>query len=128
MPSDPYYKSQHWKKLRARRLATDGYRCIVPGCGQRATTVDHIKRRRDSGADTLENTRSLCDEHERSIKEMSDGRRRNGGKLVVKGCFADGSPRDPNHPWYTGGPKQRAAPPSLAVHPPVGHPWLTGGR
>jgi hypothetical protein len=86
MPSDPHYKSQNWKKLRARRLAMDGYRCIVPGCGQRATTVDHIKRRRDSGADTLENTRSLCDEHDRSIKEMSDGRRRNGGKLIVKGA------------------------------------------
>lgn len=35
-------------------------------------------------------TRSLCDDHDRSIKEMSDGRRRYGGKLIVKGCFPDG--------------------------------------
>jgi hypothetical protein len=50
VPSDP--KSKHWKKLRARRLAMDGFRSVVSGCGQRATTVEHIKRRRDGGADT----------------------------------------------------------------------------
>jgi hypothetical protein len=30
----------------------DGFRSVVSGCGQRATTVEHIKRRRDGGADT----------------------------------------------------------------------------
>jgi hypothetical protein len=30
--------------------------------------VDHIKRRRDGGPDTIANTRSLCDDHYRSIK------------------------------------------------------------
>ncbi len=103
MSSDPYYKSKHWRRLRELRLALDGHVCVVPGCGKRANTVDHIKRRRDGGGDTIANTRSLCDDHDRSIKEMSDGRRRNGGRLVVKGCFPDGTPRDPSHPWYTGG-------------------------
>jgi len=25
-----------------------------------------------------------------------------------RGCHADGSPRDPRHPWYQGPPKERA--------------------
>jgi len=101
--SDPYYQTAAWRKLRAQRLALDGHKCVVPGCGRRANTVDHIKRRRDGGADALTNLRSLCDQHDRSIKEMPSGKRRNGGKLVVRGCFADGTPRDPKHPWFTGG-------------------------
>jgi 5-methylcytosine-specific restriction endonuclease McrA len=103
MPSDPYYRSPHWRRLRAARLKLDRNTCVVPGCGKRATTVDHIKRRRDGGADTIANTRSLCDEHDRAVKERPDGKRANKGKLVVKGCFPDGTPRDPSHPWYTGG-------------------------
>jgi 5-methylcytosine-specific restriction endonuclease McrA len=103
MPSDPYYSSPHWRRLRAARLKIDRNMCIVPACGQRANTVDHIVRRRDGGADTVSNTRSLCAEHDASIKELPSGNRRNSGKLVAKGCFADGTPRDPNHPWYTGG-------------------------
>jgi 5-methylcytosine-specific restriction endonuclease McrA len=102
---DPYYLSTHWKRLRAARLKMDGNRCVVPGCGQRATTVDHIKRRRDGGLDVLSNLRSLCDEHDRMVKERPSGKRANAGKLVVRGCFADGSPRDPAHPWYRGAPR-----------------------
>lgn len=105
MPDDPYYKTKHWRELRAARLAKDRGVCVVPGCGKKATTVDHIKRRRDGGADTIANTRSLCTEHDRSVKELPSGLRRNGGKLVMKGCFEDGSPRDPKHPWFTGGPR-----------------------
>jgi 5-methylcytosine-specific restriction endonuclease McrA len=101
--TDPYYRSPHWRKLRAARLKLDNGTCVVPGCHTKATTVDHIKRRRDGGADTIANTRSLCDEHDRSVKELPSGARRNGGNLVVKGCFPDGSPRDPAHPWFTGG-------------------------
>jgi hypothetical protein len=48
--------------------------CVVPSCGQRANIVDHIKRRR-GGAATIANTRSLCGDHDRSIKEMSNGNR-----------------------------------------------------
>lgn len=103
MPGDPYYKTAHWKQLRAARLKLDGYRCVVPGCRRPAVVVDHIKRRRDGGADTLANTRSLCREHDQQVKERANGQRANGGELRVKGCFPDGSPRDPKHPWYTGG-------------------------
>ena len=103
MAGDPYYSTPQWRQLRAARLKMDRGVCVVPGCGQKANTVDHIKRRRDGGADSIGNTRSLCDEHDRSIKEMPNGKRRNGGRLVVKGCFPNGTPRDPNHPWFTGG-------------------------
>jgi 5-methylcytosine-specific restriction endonuclease McrA len=123
MPVDPYYRTPHWKRLRAARLKHDRHTCVVPGCGQRASVVDHIKRRRDGGADCMANTRSLCDEHDRSIKELPNGRRRNGGRLVVKGCFADGSPRDPNHPWYKGGKRADATSHGLPVagsHTPGG--------
>lgn len=103
MPSDPYYRTPHWKRLRAARLRLDKGMCVVPGCGQRATTVDHVVSRRAHGADTIANTRSLCTEHDHAVKELTTGNRRNAGKLVVKGCFADGTPRDPSHPWFTGG-------------------------
>jgi 5-methylcytosine-specific restriction protein A len=103
MPSDPYYRTPHWKRLRAAALKRDGGVCVVRGCGQLAVVVDHIKRRRDGGPDVLGNVRSLCDEHDRAVKELPSGARRGAGKLVVKGCFPDGSPRDPTHPWYTGG-------------------------
>ena len=103
MPSDPYYRTPHWKRLRAARLKLDRYTCVVPGCGQPACVVDHIKRRRDGGLDVLGNVRSLCREHDNQVKEQPNGKRANGGKLVVRGSFPDGSPRDPRHPWFTGG-------------------------
>lgn len=96
-----YYQTPAWRRLRAARLKLDKGMCTVPGCGQRATIVDHVKRRRDGGADTLANTRSLCREHDQMIKERPDGKRANGGKLVVRGCDALGRPLDPNHPWNT---------------------------
>jgi 5-methylcytosine-specific restriction endonuclease McrA len=61
--------------------------------------VDHIKRRRDGGSDALDNLRSLCDQHDRQVKERPSGQRANAGKLFVRGCDANGRPLDPNHPW-----------------------------
>jgi 5-methylcytosine-specific restriction endonuclease McrA len=101
--TDPYYKSAHWRQLRAARLKMDRGVCVVPGCRQKANIVDHVRRRRDGGADSIANTRSLCREHDNMIKERANGKRANGGVLRVRGCFADGSPRDPNHAWYSGG-------------------------
>lgn len=102
--ADPYYKTKAWQLLRKAALHRDLYTCVVPGCGQPAYAVDHIKARRAGGADRLDNLRSLCKEHDHAVKETRTGERANGGKFVVKGCFADGSPRDPSHPWFTGGP------------------------
>lgn len=101
---DPYYRTKHWRDLRAAALRRDLFTCVVPGCNQPAHAVDHIKARRQGGADRLDDVRSLCKWHDHAIKEGPTGERRNAGVLVVKGCFADGSPRDPAHPWFTGGP------------------------
>jgi 5-methylcytosine-specific restriction endonuclease McrA len=100
---DPFYKSLRWQRLRKARLMRDLFMCVVPGCGQLAVIVDHIKSRRSGGGDTLENLRSLCREHDNAVKEDRDGKRRSGGVMRVRGCFPDGSPRDPNHPWYRQG-------------------------
>jgi hypothetical protein len=35
--------------------------------------------------------------------------------LDHRGCYADGSPRDPRHPWYSGNPELRE---SAAVRVP----------
>jgi 5-methylcytosine-specific restriction endonuclease McrA len=101
--TDKYYKTKRWLHLRKARLLLDLYRCVVPGCGQFAVVVDHIVARDAGGPDTLDNLRSLCREHDNAIKEDKAGKRRSGARLVVRGCFADGTPRDPAHPWFTGG-------------------------
>jgi 5-methylcytosine-specific restriction endonuclease McrA len=90
--TDPFYLSPTWKRLREAALRRDGFVCIVPGCGARATHVDHIKRRRDGGADSLPNLRSLCQLHDSQVKERSDGTRANGGKFRLVGCDVDGWP------------------------------------
>lgn len=95
-----FYVTKTWKRLRDARLKLDRHVCVVPGCGQRATHVDHIVSRRAGGADALSNLRSLCREHDNQVKERPGGKRAAKGKLVARGCHPDGSPRDPNHAWY----------------------------
>lgn len=102
MPNDPFYATPFWHQLRAARLALDGHVCVVPGCGQRATVVDHIVSRRAGGPDTLANLRALCGPHDRQIKEHAalGGKRANRGRPFVRGCDASGNPLDVGHPWY----------------------------
>jgi 5-methylcytosine-specific restriction endonuclease McrA len=90
--SDPYYRTREWRELRSAALARDHYTCVVPGCGASATHVDHIKRRRDGGADALPNLRSLCATHDGQVKEQSNGARGNKGRFRLIGCGADGWP------------------------------------
>lgn len=92
MPSDPFYHTPQWRALRTACLKRDHYRCTVPGCTDRATTVDHIKRRRDGGADALHNLRSLCSTHDNQVKEQANGQRRNGGKFKIIGSTEEGWP------------------------------------
>lgn len=92
MPNCLYYKSKHWKSLRAKAFARDNGRCVVPGCGDRAVVVDHIKARGFGEVagplDVLDNLQSLCRAH--------DNQKRAGG---FRGCGEDGTPSDPFHPW-----------------------------
>lgn len=103
MARNSYYRSSHWQALRSAALKRDRHRCTAPGCTAKGTHVDHIKTRPNSDgptlADILPNLRTLCASHDAQVKELASGKRRQGGKLVVKGCKADGTPKDPNHPW-----------------------------
>lgn len=103
---DPFYRSRFWLDLRAACLKRDGHRCTVPGCTTptQGLTADHIEARPRGAVgptrfDVLGNLRTLCGPHDRSVKELAGGRRRNGGRLEVRGCDASGRPIDPTHPW-----------------------------
>jgi hypothetical protein len=103
MPGNRYYRSKHWRKLRALRLALDEHRCSVPGCRQRATVVDHIQPRPadltvSCDLDRIGNLRSLCGSHDSQVKEQH-GKRKQGGKFRIVGCDASGRSLDPRHPW-----------------------------
>ena len=39
MSSDPYYKTKHWRDLRAERLRIDMHTRVVPGCNAPAYAV-----------------------------------------------------------------------------------------
>lgn len=106
MAKNKYYYTPHWAALKRACHERDGWRCTVPGC-QTATyrlTCDHIRTRPNvdypTAADVLANLRTLCGNHDRQVKELASGLRRQGGKLIVKGCDATGRPLDPNHPWH----------------------------
>jgi hypothetical protein len=108
MPGNPFYKSRAWARLRAAVLKRARGRCEIPGCTSRAFIVDHIVSRRNGGRDAMDNLRALCRTCDNRIKEDHAGQRRSGGSAIV-GCFSDGSPRDPTHPWYTGGPAKQGS-------------------
>jgi hypothetical protein len=99
MATHGYYASAHWRTLRAAALRSDGYCCTVPGCGARATHVDHVDTRprcvEPTPFDRIDNLRSLCGTHDAQIKERPASGRGRGGRPVIKGCDADGWPRDP---------------------------------
>jgi 5-methylcytosine-specific restriction endonuclease McrA len=96
MPNDPYYRSKEWRLLRAKRLAFDQWQCVIPGCNQRATIVDHVKSRRDGGRDELGNLRSLCTLHDHQMKERSNRARGFAPSI----CDQNGMPTDRDHPWF----------------------------
>lgn len=100
MPGDPFYSSPTWRALRTARLRMDRGYCVVPGCGARATIVDHITPRYLGGGDALSNLRSLCKVHDNQIKERPGRSERGNDGQLSSPCDVDGRPLDPEHPWY----------------------------
>lgn len=103
MPSDPFYRSQPWRRLRAITLR-DFPACQVPGCPQPSSHVDHVQTRRQSPHRELDpsNVQALCVSHHSSKTAQADGgfgNRRGVAVLRVKGCDANGVPLDPSHRW-----------------------------
>lgn len=101
-----FYKSNEWAELRRAVLKRAGGRCEILGCAGPAVVVDHIISRRRGGADHPSNLRAICRSCDNHCKEDAAGNRRSDGKMV-RGCFSDGTPRDPSHPWYRGDPDKR---------------------
>lgn len=99
MPSDAYYKTPEWHRLRTAALMRDHYRCCVRGCFTVATHVDHVLSRRDGGPDRLDNLRCFCAVHDNQVKEDATGKRRSDGSPYVVGCDVSGRPLDPGHWW-----------------------------
>lgn len=105
MPNAVFYRKAFWRRLRAQRLALDGFMCTTPGCPTPAIIVEHKDTRPDTphpcAADRLDNLRSICRTCDNQTKERRahQPERRSGGKHTVIGCDADGNPLDPAHPW-----------------------------
>ena len=81
---------------RDRRLSRTNYLCedcLAEGRTAIATVVDHIVPLALGGPDTDDNTRNLCDEHNR--KRTAE----QFGHAYRHGCDEDGRPKDPDHPW-----------------------------
>jgi hypothetical protein len=70
-----------------------------------ATDVDHRKPVAAGGA-TFDptNLQSLCAEHHSWKTGTYDMQGKPWDEWEQRGCFSDGSPRDPSHPWYSGPP------------------------
>jgi 5-methylcytosine-specific restriction enzyme A len=68
-----------WKARRLRVLVRDGWRCRAPGCGARATDVDHVERGDDHRDANLQ---ALCVRHhrEKTAREGVEARRLRGRK------------------------------------------------
>lgn len=104
MPDNPFYKSPDWRRLRAAFLRSRPV-CSVPGCGAKATHVDHRQSIRAGGA-ALDpaNLVAYCASHHNSKTARQDRptMARSDAPLKARGCTADGLPRDPTHPWSRG--------------------------
>lgn len=97
--SHPFYSTPAWRKLRARVVRRDHYRCIVckasvatPG----SSRVDHIKPRKTHPH--LELVESNC----RTLCAACDNRRHAEKGGAPRGCDVNGIPLDPNHHWARG--------------------------
>jgi 5-methylcytosine-specific restriction enzyme A len=58
-----FYRSPAWIFARTQQLQRES-NCQAPGCGEPATSVDHVLSRAEGGADLIaENLQSLCKQH-----------------------------------------------------------------
>ncbi len=109
------YRTARWARCRAIQL---GREPMCQSCENKpAEHVDHIKRVKAGGAFwDSDNWQSLCPSCH-SEKTVAEQAGRTWTPAKWKGCFADGSPRDPRHEWYTGGSITKSADPRTASIP-----------
>lgn len=108
------YDLTRWDRVRRRQLAREPCCrvCTEAGRDTLATQVDHIHPIAAGGAPfDPANLQSLCATHH-SFKTMRyDAVGKAWSTWWLRGCFSDGSPRDPAHEWYSGPPTEAEAMP-----------------
>lgn len=82
------YNTLHWRQVRLRVLARDGYRCqLERGCDRRATEVHHIVAPAEGGhpfaADNLQAACKPCNIAERNRRRARWARIHNGEELAA---------------------------------------------
>lgn len=97
-----FYRQKSWILFSKAYLAAHPT-CTVPGCGNPASHVDHIKAIR-AGGDGYDpqNLQGLCQPHHAQKTSIFDRPSRPSRKtrLSVRGCDVFGNPLDPNAAWY----------------------------
>jgi 5-methylcytosine-specific restriction enzyme A len=93
-----------WERVRRDFLRAHPV-CSVPGCGCRATDVDHVERVRDKPSRRLDPTNlvAYCHAHHSAKTAAEDGGFGNpatGKRRPVLGVDRSGRPLDPDHPWH----------------------------
>lgn len=86
-----FYDTQAWRRLRAACIAQHPV-CATAGCGQRSVVADHVIPRSQGGADSLANLVGRC--------ITCHNARRGTAEPKLRGCDANGMPRDRGHWWY----------------------------
>lgn len=100
-----FYDTQAWRRLRAACLARHPV-CATEGCGQRSVVADHVIPRSRGGADSLDNLVGRC--------ITCHNARRGTAEPKLRGCDANGMPRDRGHAWHAGTRGTHSAAPSHA--------------
>lgn len=101
------YDTARWQRVRARQLARETLCRVCAELDREtpATEVDHIKPlARDGAPYDRANLQSLCTPHHSFKTNNYDAKGLEWSTHALRGCFSDGSPRDPAHPWYVGPP------------------------
>lgn len=96
-----FYDTSRWQTCRKMHLSRQP---ICEGCETRPSEhVDHVVPVTKGGAVwQSSNWQALCQDcHNAKTGAERAGKTWTAPKL--RGCFPDGSPRDPAHPWWTGG-------------------------
>lgn len=106
------YGTRRWQRVRANQLNREPTcrmcRELGMNIARPAVDVDHIKPiSRGGDAWNPANLQSLCHQHH-SQKTALDKQGIAFSDWELRGCFPDGSPRDPSHPWYSGPPRHDA--------------------
>lgn len=100
MAGNPFYNTPEWRACRAAEPAANPT-CEVPGCGKRASYVDHIRSLASGGAAfDPRNLMSLdhsCHSRKTVAKDGGFGRKLDGVLRGKPGCDANGTPVDPGH-------------------------------